>query len=97
MLLAPIDTGENYTTVIALRDISIIDVDWGNFEVVKGCEYRALNTYGPRDGRYNLGVKGYESEKYLNIKFGGLLPLMDRDAFSTKEELREKKLKELGI
>ncbi len=82
MLLAPIDTGENYTTVIALRDISIIDVDWGNFEVVKGGEYRALNT---------------ESEKYLNIKFGGLLPLMDRDAFSTKEELREKKLKELGI
>jgi hypothetical protein len=83
MLLAPIDTGENYTTVTALRDISIIDVDWGNFEVVKGSEYRALNWSG--------------NVQYLNIKIGGLLPPMDRNAFATKEELREEKLKELGI
>jgi hypothetical protein len=80
-----------YKEVICLKDISSTYVDWGTVEVYEGKFYREC-----------LSGFGYLKENICDgdctlIEIDGNLWPFDKKHFGTLRELREKKLKELGI
>jgi len=89
MNIAPL-TGE-YKEVICLKTISVIHIDCGIIEVFEGQSYREC-----------LSGFGYLKENICYgdcalIEINGHLWPFDKKHFGTLRELREKKLKELGI
>lgn len=80
-----------YKEVICLKTQSITHIDWGNIEVFEGESYREC-----------LSGFGYLKENICKddcslIEIGGSLWPFDKKHFGTLRELRENKLKELGI
>ena len=89
MNIAPL-RGE-YREVICLKTRSIIHIDWGNIEVFEGQTYREC-----------LSGYGYLKENICKddcvlIEINGCLWPFDKKYFVTKSELRDKRLKELGL
>ena len=88
-LFAPIVKDGLYEEVYCLKDMSMIHVDYGNIEVKEGeCYY------------------SYISEEYLDewspqnrflVKVGAFLWPFDKKHFGTLRELREMRLKNIGI
>ena len=80
-----------YKEVICLKNISSTYVDWGSIEVYEGKFYREC-----------LSGFGYLKENICDgdcalIEIDGNLWPFDKKHFGTLRELRERKLKELGI
>jgi hypothetical protein len=89
MTTAPL-RGE-YKEVICLKTVSSTYVDWGTVEVYEGKYYKEC-----------LSGFGYLKENICDgdcslIEIGGNLWPFDKKHFGTLRELREKKLKDLGI
>jgi hypothetical protein len=88
MNIAPL-TGE-YKEVICLKTMSVIHIDCGNIEVFEGQTYReCLSGFGY--------LKENSKDDFALIEIDGYLWPFDKKHFGTLRELREKKLKELGI
>ena len=78
---------ELYIKVIFLKDISIVHIDMGNIEVKEG------EIYYSYIGEY---LDEWSETGFL-IKVGSFLWPFDKKQFLTLRELREKKLKDLGL
>lgn len=88
MNIAPLK-GE-YKEVICLKTISINHIYWGKIEVFEGKSYReCLSGFG--------FLKKNSKDDCALIEIDGNLWPFDKKHFGTLRELREKKLKELGI
>jgi hypothetical protein len=86
-LVAPIVKDDLYEEVVCLKDMSIIHIDMGNVEVKEGESYYSF-----------IGEQLNEwSETGFLIKVGAFLWPFDKKYFGTLRELREKKLKDLGL
>jgi hypothetical protein len=86
-LVAPIVKDDLYEEVVCLKDMSIIHIDMGNVEVKEGESYYSF-----------IGEQLNEwSETGFLIKVGAFLWPFDKKHFGTLRELREKKLKDLGL
>ena len=89
MNIAPI-RGE-YQEVICLKTRSIIHLDWGNIEVFEGQTYReCLSGYG-------FLKENICKDDCVLIEVGGMLWPFDKSNFSTRSELRDIKLTNIGI
>ncbi len=80
-----------YKEVICLKTVSSTYVDWGTVEVYEGKYYKEC-----------LSGFGYLKENVCKgdcalIEINGQLWPFDKKHFGTLRELREKKLKELGL
>ena len=85
--LAPIVKDGLYEEVYCLKDMSIIHIDIGNIEVKEGESYQSY-----------IGEHLDEwSETGFLIKVGAFLWPFDKKHFGTLRQLREKKLKDLGL
>lgn len=87
-LFAPIMVEGLYEEVFCLKSMSITHVDLGNVEVKEGNSYQSY-------------IGGHLEEwapdtKFL-IKVGAFLWPFDKKNFGTLRELRERKLKDLGL
>ena len=91
MFIAPIRGV--YQELICLKTQSIIHIDWGNIEVFEGKPYREC-IGGAGFLKENLKVKVKDC---VLIEINGCLWPFDKKYFGTKSELRDKKLKELGL
>ncbi len=87
-LFAPIMVEGLYEEVFCLKSISITHVDLGNVEVKEG------NSYQSYIGEH---LEEWAPDTNFLIKFGAFLWPFDKKYFGTLRELREKKLKDLGL
>jgi len=88
MNVAPL-RGE-YREVICLKTRSIIHIDWGNIEVFEGQTYRECLS-----GLYLK--ENICKDDCVLIEINGCLWPFDKKYFVTKSELRDIKLKNIGI
>jgi hypothetical protein len=85
-----------YEDVICLKNMSIIDIDWGNYnsfniEVIEGKIYRnCLSGFG-------FLKKNICNDNQILIEIGGMLWPFLKGNFTTKDKLRDLKLKNIGI
>ena len=87
-LFAPIVKDDLYEEVVCLKGMSMVHVDIGNIEVKEGESYYSyigehLEDWSPQNG--------------FLIKVGAFLWPFDKKYFGTLRQLREKKLKDLGL
>lgn len=85
-LFAPVGD-ELYEKVVCLKDISIVHVDIGNIEVKEGESYYSY---------IGEHLDEWSTDGFL-IKVGAFLWPFDKKHFGTLRQLREKKLKDLGL
>lgn len=86
-LFAPIMVEGLYEEVFCLKSISITHVDLGNVEVKEGESYQSY---------IGEHLKEWSTDGFL-IKVGAFLWPFDKKNFGTLRELRERKLKDLGL
>jgi len=84
---APVKDGL-YEEVICLKSMSMIHVDLGNIEVKEGEAYQSYI------GEY---LDEWSPQNRFLVKIGAFLWPFDKKHFGTLRELRERKLKDLGI
>jgi hypothetical protein len=96
MTTAPL-RGE-YKELICLKNISIDYVDWGTVEVHEGKYYKeCLSGFGYFKENICKGDPDLTEINCALIEIDGQLWPFDKKHFRTLRELREKKLKELGL
>ena len=88
IFLAPIVVKGLYEEVYCLKDMSMIHVDFGRIDVKEGEFYQSyigeyLDDYSPQNG--------------FLIKVGSYLWPFNKKNFEPLRELRERKLKDLGL
>jgi hypothetical protein len=84
---APVKDGL-YEEVICLKSMSMIHIDLGNIEVKEGEVYQSYI------GEY---LDEWSPQNRFLVKIGAFLWPFEKKHFGTLRELRERKLKDLGI
>lgn len=81
-----------YEEVICLESMEVIHIDWGVIEITKGNTYKScINGFGHL--RENMGW----GDDILLILRGGFIWPFPKDLFTTRAEIRDRRISEIGI